>query len=138
MLRDTSLNGSVHFLLKTYHDYLKTHALTQLDFGNPDEHQQVSNLSLAFQFKGWFKQNVEFLLHLRDALLKAGWLRLPVVHVDVTTGSGKDELEAIVHSLGGKVSDSVDDPAVTHIVYPFGPEGDPDDGVQYLRSLEMR
>ena len=88
--------------------------------------------------EGLFGQNIEFLLHLRDALLKAGWLRFPVVHVDVATGSNKDELEAIVHSLGGKVSDSADDPSVTHIVYPFGPEGDPDDGVQYLRSLELR
>lgn len=27
---------------------------------------------------------------------------------------------------------------VTHIVCPFGPYGDPDDGQQYLRSLEKR
>lgn len=78
------------------------------------------------------------MLHLRDALLKSGWLKFPVVHVDALTGSSKDDLEAIVRSLGGKISDTADDPSVTHIVYPFGPEGDPDDGLQYLRSLEMR
>ena len=29
-------------------------------------------------------------------------------------------------------------PGVTHIVYPFGPKGDPDDGQEYLRCLEKR
>ncbi len=27
---------------------------------------------------------------------------------------------------------------MTHIVYPFGPKGDVDDGVEYIRSLEKR
>ena len=27
---------------------------------------------------------------------------------------------------------------MTHIVYPFGPKGDPDDGQEYLRCLEKR
>ena len=83
-------------------------------------------------------QKMEFLGYVREALVKAGWLKFPVVHIDASTGSRREELEAIVRSLGGSVSDSSEDPAVTHIVYPFGPEGDPDDGIQYLRSLEMR
>ena len=29
-------------------------------------------------------------------------------------------------------------PGVTHIVCPFGPKGDTDDGVEYMRSLESR
>lgn len=29
-------------------------------------------------------------------------------------------------------------PGVTHIVYPFGLKGDPDDGQEYLRCLEKR
>ena len=28
-----------------------------------------------------------------------------------------------------------DAPGVTHQVQPFGPKGDPDDGVQYMRNL---
>lgn len=83
-------------------------------------------------------QSMAFVIHLRDAMVKAGWLKIPVVHVDALTGSDKGELEAIVRSLGGTVCDSADDPSVTHIVYPFGPDGDPDDGLQYLRSLETR
>ena len=31
-----------------------------------------------------------------------------------------------------------DTPGVTHIVYPFGASGDPDDGVQYVRTLSKR
>ena len=31
-----------------------------------------------------------------------------------------------------------DAPGVTQIVYPFGPDGDPDDGVQYMRVLDRR
>ena len=65
-------------------------------------------------------------------------MKVPVVYVDPTTGQSREELEAIVHSLGGRVSSSPNDPSITHMVYPFGPEGDPDDGVQYLRSLETR
>lgn len=33
---------------------------------------------------------------------------------------------------------SAETPGVTHIVYPFGPKGDPDDGQEYLRCLEKR
>jgi hypothetical protein len=29
-------------------------------------------------------------------------------------------------------------PGVTHIVYPFGPKGDVDDGLEYMRCLEKR
>lgn len=29
-------------------------------------------------------------------------------------------------------------PGVSQIVYPFGPDGDPDDGVQYMRVLDRR
>lgn len=70
--------------------------------------------------------------------MTSGWWKVPVVHVDASNGNNTKELEAIVRSLGGTVCMSPDDPSVTHIVYPFGPEGDPDDGVQYLRSLESR
>ena len=31
-----------------------------------------------------------------------------------------------------------DSPGVTHIVKPFGPSGDPDDGVQYMRNLGIK
>ena len=31
-----------------------------------------------------------------------------------------------------------DAPGVTQIVYSFGPDGDPDDGVQYMRVLDRR
>ena len=30
------------------------------------------------------------------------------------------------------------DPACTHIVYPFGPKGDPDDGHEYMRVLGVK
>jgi len=30
------------------------------------------------------------------------------------------------------------DPNTTHIVYPFGPKGDPDDGKEYMRVLEFK
>ncbi len=29
-------------------------------------------------------------------------------------------------------------PDVTHVLYPFGVRGDPDDGKTYMRSLERR
>lgn len=39
--------------------------------------------------------------------------------------------------LGGETVQSADQPGVTHVVFPFGPKGDPDDGKQYLRTLEV-
>lgn len=36
------------------------------------------------------------------------------------------------------VAFDADAPGVTHIVYPFGPNGDPDDGLQYMRKLTSR
>jgi hypothetical protein len=33
---------------------------------------------------------------------------------------------------------AADAPGVTHIIHPFGPEGDPDDGNIYMRVQEFR
>eukprot|EP00210_Caulerpa_lentillifera_P002940 g2807.t1 len=81
---------------------------------------------------------MEFVVHLKDSLIKSQTIKVPVIHIHSSTGESKTRLEEIVKSLGGVVAQSADESEVTHIVYSFGPGGDPDDGVQYLRSLEMR
>lgn len=40
--------------------------------------------------------------------------------------------------MGGSVVTSEKAPGLTHVVYPFGPGGDPDDGKEYLRTQEFR
>ena len=42
-----------------------------------------------------------------------------------------------MRALKGEVAQSEGAPGVTHVVYPYGPKGDPDDGQEYLRTLEV-
>lgn len=46
--------------------------------------------------------------------------------------------QMIIEKLGGSVASSEKAPNLSHVVYPFGPSGDPDDGKEYLRTLEFR
>ena len=41
-------------------------------------------------------------------------------------------------ACGAEYTWYADSTGVTHIVYPFGPNGDPDDGVQYMRVQDRR
>jgi hypothetical protein len=40
-----------------------------------------------------------------------------------------------VDRLGGMVAQSEGQAGVTHVVCPFGPGGDPDDGQHYMRNM---
>ena len=62
--------------------------------------------------------------------IAAAWTLGPVQFVCLKASCWSGNLLATAWLL------SADSPGVTHVVYPFGPSGDPDDGQQYLRALE--
>ena len=73
---------------------------------------------------------------LRQELLRGGFIQLPRVHVHRTNGATDSlRLAHIVTKLGGETVEG-DAPDATHVVLPFGPGGDPDDGQTYLRAQE--
>ena len=82
------------------------------------------------------KDNIDLVLRIRQELLRAGFIRRPRIFVrpDCPQSSA---LRQIVTKLNGEIAHAEDAPGVTHVVYPFGPNGDPDDGKAYLRSLEL-
>ncbi|KAL3142735.1 hypothetical protein ABBQ38_003035 [Trebouxia sp. C0009 RCD-2024] len=83
-------------------------------------------------------ENVNLWSSIRAALHREGHLKPPRVHVHGSCGQQADQLQRIVSDMGGEVAQSADAPGVTQIIYPFGPAGDPDDGVQYMRVLDRR
>lgn len=46
-------------------------------------------------------------------------------------------LRHTVTKLGGELAHAEETPGISHIVCPFGPKGDPDDGQEYLRTMEV-
>eukprot|EP00803_Ostreobium_quekettii_P007065 evm.model.scf_1407.2 EVM.evm.TU.scf_1407.2 scf_1407:7799-21268(+) len=101
------------------------------------EERRARNLSAShFNHGAEKKQNLEILMAVRRELEKTGLLKHPKVHVHHSCGAQIQRLRGIVKQLGGSLAGSADAPSVTHVVYPFGASGDPDDGQQYLRALE--
>ncbi|KAL0051641.1 hypothetical protein WJX82_011053 [Trebouxia sp. C0006] len=83
-------------------------------------------------------ENVNIWSSIRGALHREGYLKPPRVHVHTNCGNQADQLQRIVSEMGGEVAQSADLADVSQIVYPFGPNGDPDDGVQYMRVQDRR
>ncbi|KAK9817370.1 hypothetical protein WJX74_007089 [Apatococcus lobatus] len=91
-----------------------------------------------FQDLGRRKENLEMLSIVRAKLLKDKVFSLPRIHVHPSNGARASELQRNVQSLKGEVITSDAIQAASHIVYPFGEKGDPDDGLEYMRVLERR
>lgn len=71
--------------------------------------------------------------------MRDGFIQQPKVHVSRLNGATDSlRLSHIVTKLGGDTVSDEDAPGVTHIVVPFGPAGDPDDGQTYLRAQERQ
>ncbi|GMH38909.1 hypothetical protein BSKO_06807 [Bryopsis sp. KO-2023] len=119
LFRDFSPTGSVYVIAAKCHELLTKRHLEKADWQNPSKHDQ----------------NLELLTTLKKELEGEGKLAHPSVYIDSACDNA-DTLKNIVNQLGGRVATAPDDAGVTHIVYPFGDGGDPDDGKQYIRSLE--
>lgn len=83
------------------------------------------------------KENTDLVLRIRQELLRAGFIRLPrvFVHPDCPNAA---LLRHTVTKMGGELGQREDTPGLTHIAYPWGSNGDPDDGKEYLRTLEVK
>lgn len=74
-------------------------------------------------------QLVEILENVRSSMSKNQYQVTPTVYFDDSCPEDEVEaLKAMVLSLKGKVASERNAVGLTHIVYPFGPSGDPDDG----------
>lgn len=82
------------------------------------------------------KENSDLVLRIRQELLRSGSIRVPKVYIHPTCPN-EGVLRQRILRLGGEVVQK-ETAAVTHVVYPYGPSGDPDDGNEYLRTLEVR
>ena len=70
----------------------------------------------------------------RSTLAKNGYAITPVILLDESLPQQeRDELTNMIESLKGRVVTDRNAVGLTHIVYPFGPDGDPDDGEEYMR-----
>jgi hypothetical protein len=72
---------------------------------------------------------------IRAELEQKRLFRPPVVYVHPSCGEQVARLKQIVDRMGGTCAGSEGQSGVTHAVYPFGPNGDPDDGQHYMRNM---
>lgn len=75
----------------------------------------------------------------RNMLIKNGHPVSPVVHLhESLSPDDVAQLSEMVRTLKGRIAPVPDDPEITHIVFPFGVDGDPDDGNEYMRTQRLR
>jgi hypothetical protein len=74
----------------------------------------------------------------RASLEKNGYAVTPTVYFDKSISEAEiKELSGFVEKMKGKVVTERNAVGLTHIVYPFGPNGDPDDGQVGLSWFRM-
>ncbi|CAL8469788.1 g9330 [Coccomyxa elongata] len=122
LFRDYSPYGSLYSIAVKCHELMQQRGIKRLDF------QSVARR----------KENLDFLSQIRRELQREGYLKTPKVFIHSSCSGDMPRLQRIIGQLGGELMPSEKTPGVTHIVHPFGPKGDVDDGVEYIRCLEKR
>eukprot|EP00798_Chlamydomonas_sp_ICE-L_P022747 gene22747-29913_t len=84
------------------------------------------------------KINLDIYANCKKELERLKLLGTPTVYVHPSCGGVSAKLREVVAKLGGHVAEPDGAAGVTHIVYPFGRDGDPDDGKAYMRVQEFR
>lgn len=122
LLNQRSRTGAVFVLAKKCEEIRRSRGLKKIDFANPARRNE----------------NLDIFLQMRGELIKLGLLKGPKIHLHASLQEQAPQLQRAAMQLGAELMSSPDAPGVTHIVYPFGPNGDPDDGLQYMRKLTSR
>jgi SWI/SNF related-matrix-associated actin-dependent regulator of chromatin subfamily C len=99
---------------------MKAKNFRRIDWGNPANRKDLTDL----------------VLRIRQELLRSGHLLRPRIFVRPDCPN-TSLLRHTVTKLGAELAHAEDAPGVTHVIYPYGPKGDPDDGQEYLRTLEV-
>jgi SWI/SNF related-matrix-associated actin-dependent regulator of chromatin subfamily C len=92
----------------------------RIDWGNPANRKDLTDL----------------VLRIRQELLRSGHLLRPRIFIRPDCPNAS-LLRHTVTKLGAELAHAEDAPGVTHVICPYGPKGDPDDGQEYLRTLEV-
>jgi hypothetical protein len=121
LLLDLSPEGPVAIIARLCADFMKDKAIKRIDWTKTEFRRDLLNV----------------LSRIRQELIRAGHLRAPRVLI-LPACPNEVKLRHAVAKLGGQVVPQADAATATHVLHPFGPSGDPDDGQEYLRTLEIR
>ncbi|KAK9830209.1 hypothetical protein WJX72_010310 [[Myrmecia] bisecta] len=122
LFQDVAPNGSVYAFALECWEIRKARNLKRIEWANPMKR----------------KETLEILSIIRKGLAKRGLLHTPKVFIDPSCKGEAPALQQMVAQLQGDLAVTADTPGITHFVVPFGPGGDPDDGVQYQRVFKRR
>ncbi|KAL4857267.1 SWI/SNF complex subunit [Chlorella vulgaris] len=121
LLRDYSPDGPLFIIGAACADFMLARNLKRIDWIAPNFRTQY----------------VELFGRIRSELLRSGYVRTPLVYVHPSNGAAVSKLQETVRSLKAEVAQSAGG-SVTHVLYPFGAAGDPDDGQHRARTLEVK
>jgi len=124
LFRDTSADGPLFTIGTICAEYLRNKGLKRMDWQSP-----------AFR-----AAHIDLCTRFRQELIRAGHIRRFKVFIRPDCASPTQDLASLqkmVTKLGGEIAEK-EGAGVTHVICPFGPKGDPDDGQQYLRTLELK
>jgi len=124
LFRDTSADGPLFTIGTICADYLRNKGLKRMDWQSP-----------AFR-----AAHIDLCTRFRQELIRAGHIRRFKIFIRpdcATSTHDLASLQKMITKLGGEIAEK-EGPGVTHVICPFGHKGDPDDGQQYLRTLELK
>lgn len=123
LFRDFSPDGPILTIATLCAEFMKAKGLKRIDWQSPATR----------------KDNLDLYARLNQELIRAGHVRQYKILIHPKCGLDKVKMfEQKVKDLGGDVADNDKTPGITHVVHPYGDKGDPDDGQQYLRTLEVK
>lgn len=110
---DVRPGGALHDIILKCYQLKESKGMKTLDWRHPQQRMQL----------------VEILENVRSSMAKNQYQVTPTVYFDESVPQDEiEKLKAMVLSLKGKIASERNAVGLTHIVYPFGPGGDPDDG----------
>lgn len=120
LFRDITPDGPLATIGRLCAELMRAKNFRRIDWGNPANRKDLTDL----------------VLRIRQELLRSGHLLRPRIFVRPDCPNAS-LLRHTVTKLGAELAHAEDAPGVTHVICPYGPKGDPDDGQEYLRTLEV-
>ena len=118
---DLSADGPVAISARLCAGFMKDKGLKRLDWTKTEFRREL----------------VDVVSRVRQELIRAGYIQQPRVMI-LPSCPQEAKLRHAISKMGGQIVPQSEASAATHILHPFPPTGNPDDGQEYLRTLELR
>lgn len=121
LFRDLSPDGPLAISARLCAEFMKEKGIKRLDWTKTEFRREL----------------IDVVTRIRQELIRAGYIQTPRVLI-LPSCPQEGKLRHAISKMGGKIVPQSESTSATHILYPFPASGDPNDGQEYLRTIELR